>query len=262
MTACPKASSRCCRFIAPSCSRSRSALTPPKPCRDWSASLGCCRFGAVTIPVTLDGNEQFADMATFRRFMQALQRTPALSFLLSRVLWIEQPVTRDMALDAAAAPDLAELKPVIIDESDDHAMALERALQLGYAGVSSKLCKGVFSSVAHFVRLQQAREQGRHGLVLSSEDLTTVPIHPLQQDMALAAALGITHSERNGHHYVRGFEFMTMTERKTALGEYPSLYGSTGVRIANGAFDVAEVNAAPGFGSACFPDWSAMQVIQ
>jgi hypothetical protein len=40
---------------------------------------------------------------------------------------------------------------------------------------------------------------------LSGEDLTTQAGLALQQDLALAATLGITHIERNGHHYVDGF---------------------------------------------------------
>ena len=90
--------------------------------------------------VTLDGNEQFPDMESFSAFLQGLREDPALRPFLGRMLWIEQPVTRDAALDPAAAAALkrvAAFKPVIIDESDGEDDALERALALGYAGVSS-----------------------------------------------------------------------------------------------------------------------------
>ena len=39
---------------------------------------------------------------------------------------------------------------------------------------------------------------------LSAEDLTNIPVVGLHQDLTHVAALGISHVERNGHHYVRG----------------------------------------------------------
>jgi len=220
--------------------------------------------------VTLDGNEQFSDMVTFRLFLEQLRSERGMSAFVSRILWIEQPVMREWALDPTSASDLAAVarfKPVIIDESDDEPTALNRALALGYSGVSSKLCKGVFRSIAHYLRLRQARAEGQRGLIISSEDLTTVPVHPLQQDLCLAAALGLTHSERNGHHYIRSFEFMTAAERENALSRYSSLYeadgnGTARVRIVNGGFNLADVNSALSFGADSFPEWSALQPLE
>lgn len=225
---------------------------------------------AANYAVTLDGNEQFAEMAAFRSFLEQLRRQPALQNLFSRILWIEQPVMRESALNARAATDLARVasyKPVIIDESDDSDIALDRALALGYSGVSVKTCKGVFRSVSHYLQLRRVHAETHRRLILSSEDLTTLPVHPLQQDLCLAAALGLEHSERNGHHYVRAFEFMTEAERTDALSDYPSLYegdADTGVRvrIADGALALEQVNSAAGFGSQSFPDWPALQMLE
>jgi hypothetical protein len=220
--------------------------------------------------VTLDGNEQFADMAAFADFLDQLRAEPRLRRLLDRVLWIEQPVRREATLDASAAAGLARVnafRPVIIDESDGEEDALERALALGYGGVSSKLCKGLFRSVSHHARLGRERAMGRAGLILSCEDLTTVPVHPLQQDLCLAAALGLTHAERNGHHYIRPSDLLSSAERRDALRDCPSLYesgpsvdsGDLRVRITNGGFDLGEVNTAHGLGSVAFPEWAALQ---
>jgi len=220
--------------------------------------------------VTLDGNEQFADMAAFADFLDQVRAAPALAAFLDKVLWIEQPVRRDASLDKAAAADLRRVttwRPVILDESDGEGDALERGLALGYGGVSSKTCKGLFRSLSHAARL--ARENGkperagRAPLILSCEDLTTVPVLPLQQDLCLAAALGLTHAERNGHHYILPSGFLSAVECRDALDEAPSLYETSGpdgavrVRIAGGGFDLREIIAAKGFGSACTPDWSA-----
>lgn len=90
--------------------------------------------------------------------------------------------------------------PVILDESDDHAGVLERGLALGYRGISSKACKGIYRSLhsaAHHARSPTPAAVG--------EDLTCQAGLAVQQDTLLAASLGVTHIERNGHHYVDGF---------------------------------------------------------
>jgi hypothetical protein len=154
---------------------------------------------------------------------------------------------------------VSAFRPVILDESDGEEDALERGLALGYAGVSSKTCKGLFRSLSH-----KARLRGLHGAILSCEDLTTVPAHPLQQDLCLAAALGLSNAERNGHHYILPSGFLSGSEQRELLEETPSLYGvdASGafrVRVTDGGFDLTEVNAAHGFGTATRPDWEALQ---
>ena len=96
--------------------------------------------------------------------------------------------------------------------------------------------------------------------MLSSEDLMNIPVVPLHQDLAVAAALGIGHSERNGHHYIRAFEYLSARERESTLREYPSLYrvlpsGLGAVKIVDGAMSAVEINRAP-FGVLEEPDWS------
>jgi hypothetical protein len=226
--------------------------------------------------VTLDGNEQFENMAAFADFLDRLRAEPGLRDFLARVLWIEQPVRRDASLDPASATALARVsafRPVIQDESDGEADALERGLALGYGGVSSKTCKGLFRSLSHKARLaagvhasrlSHEKSKGLPGLILSCEDLTTVPVHPLQQDLCLAAALGLNHAERNGHHYILPSGFLSARECRDALAECPSLYetnpgGDLRVRITDGGFRLAEVNAARGLGSAAWPDWESLQ---
>jgi hypothetical protein len=238
--------------------------------------------------VTLDGNEQFADMNAFADFLEALladAKTEARSAVgdnsglrefLERILWIEQPVRRDAALDPVSAPALARVsafRPVILDESDGEEDALERGLALGYGGVSSKTCKGLFRSLSHLARLKKeartrasAPNSAGRDLILSCEDLTTVPVHPLQQDLCLAAALGLTHAERNGHHYIRPESFLSPSECNALLEECPSLYdtdsGELHVTISNGGFDLREINRAHGLGTALFPDWNVLEKLE
>lgn len=216
---------------------------------------------------TLDGNEAFADMDSFLEFVELCASAERLRPLWERVLWIEQPVARQLALAPSVAAPLARVtarKPVIIDESDGDDQALDQALALGYRGISAKNCKGVFRTLKSHVALHAAGP--RSGLVLSSEDLTNQPILPNHQDLCVAAALGITHSERNGHHFFRGFQFLSEKERQEALRDYPSLYDSASdgipsLRIRDGVMSVAEINSSPGLGVRSAPDWEVMEPI-
>ncbi len=222
---------------------------------------------SVEYRATLDGNEAFPDMESFLEFVSACASTSDLRPLWERVLWIEQPVARHSALDDSVLPSLRQIsamKPVIIDESDDDDSVLGRALTLGYRGISAKNCKGIFRTLQSFLTIQNAPADAN--LILSSEDLTNQPILPNHQDLCVAAALGISHSERNGHHFFRGFEFLSATEREQALQEYPSLYESTAtgipsLRFLNGDMSMHEINSSVGLGVVSPPNWQAMEPI-
>jgi hypothetical protein len=67
--------------------------------------------------VTLDGNEQFIDVATVAAFQQALRNEPRLARLNDAILYLEQPLPRSIAL-ASHVRQLAGDMPLIIDESD------------------------------------------------------------------------------------------------------------------------------------------------
>ncbi|MEO7426415.1 MAG: mandelate racemase, partial [Fibrobacteria bacterium] len=221
---------------------------------------------------TLDGNEQFHDMADFAAFIREARPDAALRNLWDRTLFIEQPVGRAHSLlDAVAEPlqEISRFKPMIIDESDGDDETVERALALGYQGISAKNCKGVFRTLHSYLALKDAEESGKPPLILSSEDLTNVPALPLQQDLCVAAALGISHSERNGHHYIVGFDFLSPREREDALREFPSLYvdradregANPVVRIENGFINAADINLR-GFGGGAEPDWDALEPVR
>ncbi len=207
--------------------------------------------------VTVDGNEQFHSMEEFGEFLRKALEDRALSRLWKSAAWVEQPVERGAALaDSVAGPlrKIGRLKAVIIDESDGTDDAVDRSLALGYAGISAKNCKGVYRTLHSFRRAKEA------GAILASEDLMNIPVVPLHQDLAVAAALGIGHSERNGHHYIRAFEFFSPAEREAALREYPSLYGEAPsgppmLKIADGELSLSEINAFA-FGVRSEPDWT------
>jgi hypothetical protein len=153
--------------------------------------------------VSLDGNEQYEDFQGVAELWARMKGEARLARLAQSVLFIEQPVKRQKAL---AAPVAGLERPVIIDESDDALDAFPRARALGYRGVSSKTCKGIYKSLLNGARcVAWNQEMGSDPLFfLSGEDLSIQAGLALQQDLALVSLLGLTHVERNGHHYVNG----------------------------------------------------------
>jgi hypothetical protein len=202
---------------------------------------------------TLDGNEQFADFASFRDFYDRLAADRSLQPLFRSLLFIEQPLHRDHALGDAAAAGLREwhdAPPLIIDESDGSLDDLPRALDLGYHGTSHKNCKGVIKSLANAALLRVRAPQMSRAPIQSAEDLVNVGPVALLQDLAVVAALGIPHVERNGHHYFRGLSMHTPELQDRLLDRHHGLYerhhqGFATLAIHQGHLDLQSVNSAP-----------------
>lgn len=212
--------------------------------------------------VTLDANEAFTDLSTFADFVRRFEREQLGMF--QHVLYIEQPLPRDLALSRQAAraiPELAKAKPLIIDESDGSLTAYHRALQIGYAGTSHKNCKGFFKSLANLALVAYFASDERQ-TVLSAEDLQNLPVVPLQQDFASVGILGLDHCERNGHHYNFGLSMLSDIDRRNATRRHPDLYEQRGdewfLRIQEGRVQCASLHG-PGFGVVDEPDWGSMQ---
>ena len=198
---------------------------------------------------TIDGNEQYPDAGAVLALLRAIEAHPALTRLAASIAFVEQPIRRAAAL-ASPVTALAAERPVLIDESDETLDAFPRARSLGYAGVSSKLCKGLYKSLVN-----RARIEGHPALFMSAEDLTTLPGLSLQQDLALVSLLGITHVERNGHHFIDGFA--GRPEAPAFQAAHPDLYGNPGtpprLRITGGRIALGSL-ACPGFATAARPD--------
>jgi hypothetical protein len=212
--------------------------------------------------VTLDGNEQYASVEEVVALWEAMARLPALARLRAAVLFIEQPITRKAALLHDVTP-LASHRPVIIDESDADLDAFVEARAVGYHGVSSKTCKGLYKSIVNAARCARWNsEVGRSIYFMSAEDLTTQAGVAVQQDLALVSLLGLTHVERNGHHYVNGMAARPPGEQRAFLAAHPDLYGAADgvvrVRIRGGRLAIGSLGVA-GFASGAEPDFSSMR---
>jgi L-alanine-DL-glutamate epimerase-like enolase superfamily enzyme len=210
---------------------------------------------------SLDGNEQYDDIDAVTELWRRMGETPGLAKLTKAIVFIEQPVSRKVAL-ARDIAKLAALKPVIIDESDDTLDAFPRAKALGYRGVSSKTCKNLYKSILNAARCAAWNQaDGKTAFFMSGEDLTTQAGLAVQQDLALVAFLGLTHVERNGHHYVDGFRGAPPSEQRAFLAAHPTLYHGAGevarLTIEDGKLDLASFDR-PGLAAGAEPDWASL----
>jgi hypothetical protein len=204
---------------------------------------------------TLDGNENYTQIAPFRQLWDSLQSDDTLHNPLSHLIFIEQPLHRDVALSPAVKSEFAGWKdrpPIIIDESDDHPGALQLALDCGYVGTSHKNCKGIIKGIANACLLEKSRQDAPgKAYLLSGEDLSNVGPVALLQDLAVSATLGIHSLERNGHHYFKGLSMHAPALQEQFLTHHPDLYRrhETGhfatVNVQNGKIAIDSVINAP-----------------
>ena len=211
---------------------------------------------------SLDGNEQYDSAEGVQALVRGIQGRPALRRLWDSILFIEQPIARKLALDVdLRAADFG--KPVIVDESDGELDTFVQARARGYAGISSKTCKGFYKSLLNAARCAAwNREEGGARYFLSAEDLTTQAGLSVQQDLALVNLLGIAHVERNGHHYVNGMAALPQAEQEDFLRAHPDVYershGAVRLRIRDGEIALGSLDT-PGFASGALPDFGAMR---
>ena len=213
---------------------------------------------------SLDGNEQYADAAGVAELLARMRETPGLRRLNDSILFIEQPISRLHALDVDLGSAGLAL-PVIIDESDGELDTFLDARDRGYDGVSSKTCKGLYKSLLNAARCAQWNAQaGRNVCFMSAEDLTTQAGLSVQQDLALVNLLGITHVERNGHHYVNGMAAQSHAEQHAFLSAHSDLYeqsdGAVRLSIRKGRIALASLGM-PGYASGAMPDFGGMAAI-
>lgn len=215
---------------------------------------------------TLDGNEFLPDVGALRGLWAKLIADGRVAeFFRCGLIALEQPLRRDAALGEDARAGLLawpERPPIIIDESDAEIGSLPRALECGYAGTSHKNCKGVIKGITNACLLEFRRRGGTRGLVLTGEDLVNFgPVAPLQ-DMAVVAALGLEHAERNGHHYFGNLRAYPEAIWRGVLDGHRDLFREDGLGgppifdVRDGTLAIGSIVDAPfGYAGDIEPGW-------
>ena len=177
---------------------------------------------------------------------------------------IEQPLGRANTFDSGRHRGIGRVTkfaPLMIDEADATPLSFQRALEIGYRGVSVKNCKGVFRALCNFgiSKIDAGRFQ-------SGEDLSNIGVLSLQQDLVTGAVLGLPHVERNGHHYFRGLDHLPDQLAKDALAAHPDIYhllpsGVVAPQIVDGRIGIASAVAAVGYGHSGKDYAQSLQVV-
>ena len=203
---------------------------------------------------SLDLNEQFDGVPEFRAYWEETVCRSELSKMLPRLLFVEQPLGRTVALHPSVREGFdqwPERPPILIDESDARLYDCAIALDRGYAGTSHKNCKGIFKGIANRCLLaSRRREHPDRVWLMSGEDLCNIGPVALLQDLALMAALGIASVERNGHHYHAGLSQFPRPVQQQVLDAHGDLYrrmpaGWPTLNVTGGAVSLESINRAP-----------------
>jgi len=225
------------------------AFSLPRLRETFTIISECC---GANFRFSVDGNESFSSIAEFREFWEAAMADPLIAATLGNLLFVEQPLHRDVALSHDAAAELRTWDtrpPFIIDESDSSLEALPAALEAGYSGITHKNCKGVVKGIANACLLEKRRRARGSALIMSGEDLANVGPVAVTQDLAVQAALGNASVERNGHHYFAGLSAWPEHVRAAMAEAHSDLYGGPlrlcPLRIDAGMLRLTSVNARP-----------------
>jgi hypothetical protein len=152
-----------------------------------------------------------------------------------------------------------------MDESDAEDDAFTRGRACGYAGISTKTCKGIYRSLLNRARCEVWNAEGRPLYFVAAEDLTTQPGLSIQQDLALASLIGCEHVERNGHHYADGMVGASEREMDGFAAAHPDLYERSArglhVRIEGGRISLRSLDCV-GFASAARPGMETLKPME
>ena len=125
-----------------------------------------------------------------------------------------------------------------------------------------KIAAIIYKSILNFARCRLWNE-GRSGPhFMSAEDLTCEPGLAVQRDPALVNLFGLTHVERNAHHFIDGFDGRPEAEASAFLAAHGDLYrrrdGRVRLDVADGRLAIASLDCA-GFGAEAIPDLAATE---
>jgi len=146
------------------------------------------------IHLSLDPNEACAHPDFLLEMIDRLARDHPAA--LAALDYIEQPTARDLSSYAFTLHKVAQIKPVIIDESLDRLENLAQLQSLGWSGLALKTCKGQSHSL-----LAYCWGKG-HNLFMTLQDLTN-PGLALVHSANLCAQLdlAVDYFEGNSRQY-------------------------------------------------------------
>lgn len=114
--------------------------------------------------LTVDTNEANPSADSVLDYLERLEAVHGEAF--GALEYLEQPTGRNIRRQAFDWRDVANRKPVLLDEGLTELSLLEEALRQGYSGLALKTCKG------HSMLLAAAAWAQQHNMLISLQDLT------------------------------------------------------------------------------------------
>ncbi|MFO8079537.1 MAG: enolase C-terminal domain-like protein [Armatimonadota bacterium] len=153
-------------------------------------------LGIEEMHLTADTNEMCESPEYIVEMLHRIREQSPETF--DRTLYIEQPTGRDLDEHDHDMSAIAELKPVIIDESLTTLDTFDRAMELGWSGIALKTCKGHSSDMLFVAKAAKA------GIPYAVQDLTN-PSLALIHSVGLGARLNtIMGVEANSRQFFPG----------------------------------------------------------
>jgi L-alanine-DL-glutamate epimerase-like enolase superfamily enzyme len=147
--------------------------------------------GEERLYLSADTNEQCESPEHIVEYLRRIREANPDCF--DDILYIEQPTERDLTAHRHDMRGIAELKPVIIDESLVSLETFDLAMELGWSGIALKSCKGQSASLL-------LASKARHmGIPYTVQDLTNPSlalIHSVGLGARLHTMMGVEANSR------------------------------------------------------------------
>ncbi len=178
--------------------------------------------------LSVDSNEMHRSPDDVLKYLRRIKREAPNVF--DRILYIEQPVSRDLAKYRFDMRPVAMVKPVLADEGVTDVESLDLALSLGWSGVALKTCK------CHSSALLMVAKSEEFGIPYSVQDLTC-PGLALVHSAGFAARI----------NPIKGFEYNARQYLPLAFPEIQSRYKGI-FEVRDGVVNTGILNGMLGLG--------------
>jgi len=186
------------------------------------------RQGREEFYLSVDSNEMHPSPDAVLEYLARVKKEAPEAF--KRILYIEQPVSRDLAKYMFNMKPVSDVKPVLADEGVTDVKTFDLAMRLGWTGVALKVCKCHSSALLLVAKAEELK------IPYSVQDLTC-PGLALVHSAGFAARINpIKGFEYNARQYLP-FAFPEVQEK------YPEIF-----KVKNGVIKTDRLNGTVGLG--------------
>jgi L-alanine-DL-glutamate epimerase-like enolase superfamily enzyme len=186
------------------------------------------RQGREEFYLSVDSNEMHPSPDAVLDYLVRVKKEAPEAF--KRILYVEQPVSRDLAKYMFDMKPVSEVKPVLADEGVTDVKTFDLAMKLGWTGVALKTCKCHSSALLLVAKAEDLK------VPYSVQDLTC-PGLALVHSAGFAARINpIKGFEYNARQYLP-FAFPEVQEK------YPGIF-----KVKNGVIETGCLNNTVGLG--------------